>query len=183
MRGFFILTATITIAAAVGAVTLRNLVHCALCLIAAFCGIGAAFVLLQAPFLAAIQLLVYVGAIAVLILFAIMLTRHVTGDETLRDLRVGWLLVLLLAAALFGLIVAGLAREPILRASPPAAPGGSPADLGQALMTSHVLPFELVSILLTAALIGAVVVAMEARRRGHDNGAQEAPGPGHSQRP
>ena len=85
---FWILSA-ITVIGAILAITMRNLVHCVLSLILFFLGIAGHYLLLRADFLFAVQVLIYIGAVAVLILFAIMLTRHVTGTEGPREVLGG----------------------------------------------------------------------------------------------
>jgi len=135
----------------------RNMVRAAVALIFSFCGIAALFVLLEAEFLAAVQVLIYVGGITILLLFAIMLTGRI-GARTTRVINdqvvpgavaAGGLLLGLLYAFL-----RGLGRP----AGPPALPETAPA-LGRALLTTHLLPFEVVSVLLLAALVGAIVLA------------------------
>src|ERR1041384_704972 len=89
MDTVFWILSIITAVGALLAVTLRNLVHCVLSLILFFFGIAAHYFLLRADFLGAVQILIYVGAVAVLILFAIMLTRNVTGTEGPREILGG----------------------------------------------------------------------------------------------
>ncbi|MEI8166982.1 MAG: NADH-quinone oxidoreductase subunit J, partial [Chloroflexales bacterium] len=92
----FGLIAALIVGAAVMVVTARNVIHAALWLIASFFGVAALYMLLEAEFIAVVQILVYVGAIAILILFAIMLTRQVTG-EGVRQLTERWWVSLLVA--------------------------------------------------------------------------------------
>src|SRR2546428_11839364 len=89
METIFWILSAITVIGAILAITLRNLVHCVLSLILFFFGIGAHYFLLRADFLGAVQILIYIGAVAVLILFAIMLTRNVTGTEGPREILGG----------------------------------------------------------------------------------------------
>ena len=100
---FLILSAFI-LGAAIAVVTVKNIIHSALWLIASFFGVAALYLLMEAEFVAVVQVLVYVGAISILILFAIMLTRHVTG-EGVRQLYKRWWVALLVAAGLFGLLI------------------------------------------------------------------------------
>src|SRR5215208_309448 len=93
-----------TLAAGIMVVTVKNIIHSALWLIASFFGAAALYLLMEAEFIAVVQVLVYVGAISILILFAIMLTRHVTG-EGVRQLYNRWWISLVVAAALFGLLI------------------------------------------------------------------------------
>ena len=167
--GFFLLSA-FTLVAGVMVVTVRNIIHAALWLIASFFSVGALYLLMEAEFIAIVQVLVYVGAISILVLFAIMLTRHVTG-EGVRQLYQRWWVALLVAAALFGLlIVPTVAQHDWERALQAQAPANvtSAVDIGKKFMGEYLLPFELASVLLLVALIGAIVIAFEersARRR------------------
>jgi NADH-quinone oxidoreductase subunit J len=158
---FWILSA-ITVIGAVLAMTLRNLVHCVLALILFFLGIAGHYFLLRADFLAAVQILLYVGAVAVLILFAIMLTRHVTGTEGEREVLGGkWWAGMGTAIILAGLLWAVIGGDPMTTQLAAGAPGTSVADIGQVLVSNWVVPLEAMGVLLTAALIGAVVIALE----------------------
>jgi NADH-quinone oxidoreductase subunit J len=165
---FFLLSA-LTLVAAVMVVTVRNIIHAALWLITSFFCVAALYLLMEAEFVAVVQVLVYVGAISILILFAIMLTRHVTG-EGVRQLYQRWWIALVVAAALFGLLVVPtmLNYQPQWDRVPPAAPGQETAiasvrELGTAFMREYLLPFEIASVLLLVALIGAIVIAYEER--------------------
>jgi NADH-quinone oxidoreductase subunit J len=155
---FYILSA-ITLLGGLAAVTLRNTVHCALAVTVAFAGLALLFLQLDAQFAGFAQILIYIGAVAILVVFAILLTRS-SEDETGNVFSKTWLAGLVIAAAVFAVL--GLA---IVRTSP-MLPGSSPApavtvhEIGDALMTRYVLPLEIVALLLTAALIGAVIVAM-----------------------
>jgi NADH:ubiquinone oxidoreductase subunit 6 (subunit J) len=170
----FLIFAVFTLGGGLAVVTQRNLFHAALSLMLSLFGGAGLFVLLVAPFLAAVQVLVYIGAIAVLILFAIMLTRRVMGLE--NPINTQWVGASLVALALF--IVLLLTITPLgddifgerLSAELPTDSDQAPAveyvtieRLGTALSTrdGFVLPFEIVSLLLTSALIGAIVVARE----------------------
>src|SRR5689334_9432383 len=100
----FLALSVLTLVAAVMVVTVKNIIHSALWLITSFFGVGALYLLMEAEFIAIVQVLVYVGAISILILFAIMLTRHVTG-EGVRQLYQRWWIALIVAAALFGVLI------------------------------------------------------------------------------
>jgi NADH-quinone oxidoreductase subunit J len=100
---FFLLSA-LTLAAGLMVVTVKNIIHSALWLIASFFSVAALYLLMEAEFIAIVQVLIYVGAISILILFAIMLTRHVTG-EGVRQLYQRWWVALIVAGALFGLLI------------------------------------------------------------------------------
>lgn len=159
----FAIIAGITIAAAVAAMSLRNLVHCALALSVAFAGLAVVYLQLNAQFVGFAQLLVYVGAVAILIVFAILLTRG--GAEAERNVfSASWLtgagvaagVLLLLCWAISHSVVANREPERAIT-SPPEAPVRL---IGEALMSRYVVPLEVAALLLTAALIGAVIIAM-----------------------
>jgi NADH-quinone oxidoreductase subunit J len=170
----FLMTAAVTLAAALMVVLGPNLVHAALWLILALAGVTVLFVLLDAGFLAVVQVAVYIGAIAILIIFAVMLTRHVTADTGPHVTRTWWLAALT-ALVLFGGLIAMLTQIPSLSGVAPALPGNpenSVAELGRSLVSldQYVLPFETASVLLLAALIGAIVVALPPKASGTDGG-------------
>jgi NADH-quinone oxidoreductase subunit J len=155
----FWVVAVLTIAGGLAAVLLKNLVHCALSVAVAFAGLALLFLQLDAQFAGFAQILVYIGAVAILIVFAILLTRSSeTPAESVFSRT--WLAGLAVAAAVFAVL--GWA---ILQAAPGLPkPGPAPAvtvqQIGEALMGRYVLPLEIVALLLTAALLGAVIVAM-----------------------
>lgn len=159
----FIATAALIVASAVMVVTTRNLVHAALWLIAALFGVAIIFVLLEAGFLAVVQVVVYIGAIAIMFIFAVMLTRKDLLDHGPR-VNKSWPVALALSVLSFGLLcilLAGLG--PALDHLPGLLPPNLDPlmALGLALVSpeAFVLPFEVASILLLAALIGAVYIA------------------------
>lgn len=160
----FIIVAAITFGCALMVVTARNLVHSALWLVAALFGVAIVFAILQAGFLAVVQVVIYIGAIAVLMIFAIMLTRRIAQEATPR-FNENWIWAVLVALVLFAGLVWMLAQQPATQTA--LAPLDVRADplklLGAALVSpnQYVLPFELASVLLLAALIGAIVVAWE----------------------
>ena len=155
----FIILALVTLGGAWGVVSARSVFGSALFLILSFVGVAGLYVLLEAGFLAAVQLLIYVGAIAVLILFAVMLTRRVMAEETsLINEQWG------IAGTIAGLLFAALALLAVgteWRISDAAPPADTIVALGQALLGPYVLPFEVVSIVLLVALIGAIIIARE----------------------
>lgn len=165
----FAVFAVPTAVAALLAVTSRHVVHAALWLVLALGAVAGVYLVLGAEVVALIQLLVYVGAVVVLVLFALMLTRAPIGvrDDLNASPRRR------LAAALAGLATAGLLGGTLLVAiagTPgavslvPDAATGLARPLGQAIFTGWVLPFELLSVLLLAALVGAIAVARGPRR-------------------
>jgi len=170
----FLLTAAATLASGMMVVASPNLVHAALWLIMALAGVTVFFVLLEAGFLAVVQVAVYIGAIAILIIFAVMLTRHVAADSQSQVTR-SWWLAALTSLLLFGGLIAMLTQIPTLTAGAPVLPGNPDdivRDLGQSLVSldQYVLPFETASVLLLAALIGAIVIALPPKAAGAEGG-------------
>jgi NADH-quinone oxidoreductase subunit J len=163
----FLVLSALTLVAAILVVTVKNIIHSALWLITSFFGVGALYLLMEAEFIAVVQVLIYVGAISILVLFAIMLTRHVTG-EGVRQLYQRWWVALIVAAALFSVLIVPTVLNYQWAVVQPAA-GGQPAgiatarELGTAFMREYLLPFEIASVLLLVALIGAIVIAFEER--------------------
>jgi NADH-quinone oxidoreductase subunit J len=162
----FLMTAAVTLGAAVMVVTARNLVHAALYLILTLFGVAVLFVLLNAGFFAVVQVVIYIGAISILMIFAIMLTRRVMQDVG-PTLNPGWWMAALVSVVLFGGLTWMLRSWSGFHTPLPEMPlGVDPLQqLGEALVSpnAYVLPFELASVLLLAALIGAIVVAWERR--------------------
>jgi NADH:ubiquinone oxidoreductase subunit 6 (subunit J) len=144
---------------ALGVVAARRVFHNALFLVVALGSTAGIYVLLSADFLAAVQVLVYVGAIVILILFAIMLTPQpvelpavAPGGQRLASI--------LVALALFGLMAAAIANGPWTLAARPLDQPTS-YDLGRGLLTTFVFPFELASLVLLVGMIGAILLARE----------------------
>jgi len=163
MPASFYILAIFTAASALCAMSLRNLVHCALCLALTFLGVAGLFLHLDAGFVAFAQVLVYVGAVAILIVFAILLTRNADAPE--GPVFSNLLLSIPLALAVAAIFLHAIAFTKIsLAAAPRTAPGAR--ELGQALMTSHVVPLEIIGVLLTVALLGAVVLALPEKEGG-----------------
>ncbi len=162
---FFVFSVFI-LGGALGVVTSHNLIHSALYLILSLFGVAGFFVLLSAPFLAAVQVLVYIGAIAILIIFSVMLTRSMTALRQVRNQQ--WWLALPVVVLLFALLAVGVilpvwGAEGLIGSEPVSDIVATTADLGVALVdgNQYVLPFEVASLLLTAAMIGAIVVARD----------------------
>lgn len=161
----FLIVAAVILAAAVQVVSARNLVHAALWLIVTLFGMAILFVLLEAGFLAAVQVVVYIGAISILIIFAIMLTRRVmqdTGPQTNSQ----WWLAGLLAAVLFGGIFWTLTRVSFPEANTPV-PADSLATLGLQLVSPdfYVVPLVAIGVLLAVGMVGSITVARDDRDR------------------
>lgn len=160
----FIVTAIVTLAAGLMVVTARSLIHAAFWLILALLGVAVMFVLLNAGFFAVVQMVIYIGAIAILMIFAIMLTRRVMKDTGPRFNRGWWLAVLMSLVLLISLVWLTQAWSGSSATMSPLPPDSDPVrDLGLALMSpnGYILPFELASVLLLAAMIGSIVVAWE----------------------
>jgi NADH-quinone oxidoreductase subunit J len=154
--------ATLTVGSGIAAMSLRNLVHCALALMVTFAGLAAFYLQLDAQFVGFAQILVYVGAVAILIVFAILLTRAADPDKeepasrSIAGLAVATCAFVVLAIAVFS--------SRALVQVQPAAPKVSVQLIGRQLMSRYILPLEVIGLLLTAALIGAVIIAMQEKK-------------------
>ncbi|HWQ84865.1 MAG TPA: NADH-quinone oxidoreductase subunit J, partial [Anaerolineales bacterium] len=162
LQVIFILVAAATLGAALMTVIVGNMIHAALWLIVSLFGIAVVYVLLNAGFLAVAQVVIYIGAIAILVIFAIMLTRSVAVDQgTQINSNWGWGAVL--ALALFGALVWVLSSWPGINTGAQALPVGQDTvlQLGEALLApnQYLLVFEVASVLLLAALIGSIMIA------------------------
>jgi NADH-quinone oxidoreductase subunit J len=167
---FFYVIAATMVGAALVVVTSRNVVRSALALIVVFAGVAAQFVFLAAEFVAVTQVLVYIGAIMVLMLFGIMLTRAKIGtdlDMTNEHWWVGALTGLLLIGVMgYALVDAfGDDRLPAERQVEIVNNGAASnsAAVGDSIFSQYLIPFEVVSVLLLAALVGAIVIARKDR--------------------
>ena len=162
MFTLFVLGA-LTLAGAVASLCLRNLVHCALALAVSFTGLAAVYLSLGAQFVGFAQLLVYVGAVAILMVFAILLTRGVeSGRQAIFSSN--WFAGVGVGAAVFAVLASIVLSSPASRGEVGPAPQVNVAQIGDKLMTHYILPLEVLGLLLTAALIGAVLVALHERR-------------------
>ncbi len=155
----FLALAAVSLVGALGTVVMRNIVHSALFLILLFFGVAGLYVLLEADFLFAVQVLIYVGAVATLILFAIMLTRGVRGEQPQMNNQI--VPAVILSAVLFAGILAPVILNTAWPASSDAPPASTVNLLGQELMGTYALPFEVAGVLLLVALVGAIIVARE----------------------
>lgn len=155
----FVIIAGLIIAAAVAAMTLRNLVHSALAVALAFGGLAAAYLQLGAQFVGLTQILVYVGAVAILIVFAVLLTRGGEAPEK-SVFSASWFWGAAIAASVFGLLACAINHSFASQHPLPPPPSATVKEIGHDLMTKYVLPLEVIGLLLTAALIGAVIIAM-----------------------
>ena len=165
----FILFAGLAVGCAVAMVAQRNPLYSAISLIGVFISLAALYVMLAAPFIAAVQVIVYAGAIMVLVVFVIMLLN--VEEEVRRRLRLRFLIpsAILLAAVLVAeaafVIYFVQAREPT---PGPQDPGmsdvGLTVSIGKGLFTTYLLPFEITSVLLLMAIVGAMTLARRAQR-------------------
>jgi NADH-quinone oxidoreductase subunit J len=158
----FLLVALFTLGSGFMVVTTRNLVHAALWLVSTLFGVAVTYALLSAAFLAVVQVVVYIGAIAILFIFAVMLTRKDMRDQGPQMNANWWFGALLSVLVFIGLLFllqgwGGLAKT----AAEIPAGFDAIAELGDALVSpnAYVLPFEVASVLLVAALVGAVYLA------------------------
>jgi len=159
LQFIFIILSVITLGAALAVVTSKNLFHSALFMVLSFVGVAGLYVLLEAGFLAAVQILVYVGAIAILIIFAIMLTRRLMAKDLVQR-NAQWGVSSLVALLFFAVLGFVLLRVnwPVVEA---AVPRESISILGQELMSTYAVPFEVASVLLLVALVGSIIIARE----------------------
>jgi len=158
----FLLCAVLIIVSALMVVTTRKLIHAALWLVAALFGVAILYAILQAGFLAVVQVVVYIGAIAILFIFAVMLTRREMLDKGAQT-RANWWLPALLGLLILAGLVFLILGQPAFGRTAAAMPEGVDTlrNLGTALVSpdAFVLPFEVASVLLLAALVGSVYVA------------------------
>ncbi len=161
----FISFALVTVFSAIMVVSLRNLFHAALWLIVTLLSVASIFALLGASFFAAVQILVYIGAIAILLIFAVMLTRNIMSDEMTQTNR-AWGLAIILVAIIFFIIISQISTwsgfsQPL--ADLTLTGQESILALGKGFVSPNgfALPFETASVLLLAALLGGVYIAMD----------------------
>ena len=183
IRIVFGIIASLGILMALGTVLARNLVHAALFLMAFFFLIACQFVLLEAEFMAAMQVLVYIGAVAIILMFGIMLTRNIQGDETTSGRWTSKIPAALIAGGMLALLIAGIVEEkgsqtrlawteikvrpkfyePTVKGLSEEPRSAAIADMGRAvgneMLQRYLISFEVAGLLLTAALVGAVVLA------------------------
>ena len=158
----FYIVSALTLAFAVGMILFRELIYSAISMVACFMGVAGIYVLLNAELVAAAQVLIYVGAISILVIFAIMLTRHRKGDIWLFFHR-QTLLALPIA------IAGGIALIAILATANYSSTdvGHNPSEetIAQLLFNEYAFPFEMVSLVLLVAMVGAILLAKKEKRR------------------
>jgi NADH-quinone oxidoreductase subunit J len=155
----FILIAILMLAAALAAATLRKLMHAALSFAVALVGLAAFFFLLGAEFVGLVQIFIYIGAVAVLIVFTILLTRR--DDEKDRGFNWGGVAV---AIAVFGVLLWAIFKTQSVSVIAPQIETLTVKRIGEVLMTNYIWPLQCVGLLLTAALIGALILVVEEKR-------------------
>ncbi|SPE51417.1 NADH-ubiquinone oxidoreductase chain J [Verrucomicrobia bacterium] len=163
MSWSFWIIAALTIAGAVAALSLRNLVHCALALAITLASLALVYLQLDAQFVGLAQILVYIGAVAILVVIAILLTG---GSEPPSEpiFSSSWAVGVAIAGVVFGVVGGMMCASKAAKAELPPAPEATVRQIGAQLMTRYVLPLEVVGLLLTAALIGAALIALREER-------------------
>ena len=156
--------------------TLRRLVHCALALTVAFAGLAGLYLNLGAEFVGLAQLLVYVGAIAILVVFAILLTRGGEGAEE-HVFSPHGVAGAVIALAVFAVLAWAVETSALAgtQGAGGAAPSNTMQQIGLALMQRYVLPLEVIALMLTAAMIGAVLLALREKRATRDQNLSQRP--------
>ena len=156
---FFALLSALAVGGGLGVVVTRNVVHAALFLLLSLLAVSGLYIVLIAEFLALVQIFIYGGAIIIVLLFAIMLTRSREYPRISDNSQ--WPLAAVASLTFFGLMTVAFATNPI-RAE--ARTGVAFSDLGRSLFTDWALPFEIASLLLLVALVGAIVIARPEER-------------------
>ena len=156
----FSILAILTLGGGLGVVVTRNVVHAALFLLVSLVAVAGLYLILFAEFLALVQVLIYGGAIIIVLLFAIMLTR--SGEYPRISDNKQWPLAIVAAAAVFGVLTASFLWIERPEAS---AEGPGITGIGNKLFTDWAVPFEIASLLLLVALIGAIIIAGNPGRR------------------
>ncbi len=161
MNGAFVIIALIALTGAAGAVALRQTVHCVLCLAVVLVGVAMLYLQLGAQFLGFAQILVYIGAVTILILFAILLTRNSGLNLSESPFSAGRSIGLLISGAVFFCLARAIQKTPAIQPAAAADAEASVKAIGESLMTEYVLPFEVIALILTAAMIGATTIALK----------------------
>ena len=154
----------LTVASAIAAMSLSNLIHCVLALAVSFLGVAMLFLRLGAEFVGFAQILVYIGAVAILIVFAILLTRS-GGEEPKPFFNAQWWFGLAIAVAVFGCLAFAIIGGKSIEQGTLTGNTTSVKQIGTELMTNYVLPLEVIGVLLTAAMLGAVIIAWQKEER------------------
>jgi NADH-quinone oxidoreductase subunit J len=150
---FWVLT-VLTVGSAVGVVAVRDLIRAVVLLITSFLGVAGLYITLSADFVAVVQVLIYAGAISVLILFAIMLTPRASRDNAETFMQIPGLLL----AGLVTFTIAFVSLETEWSEANNSFPEDTAAVIGEALLDKYVLPFEMASVLLLVAMLGSILL-------------------------
>jgi NADH-quinone oxidoreductase subunit J len=154
---FFILS-VFAIGGAVFMINLTKVMHMAIALAFTFLSIAGIYFLLEAEFLAVIQILIYTGAITILMIFGIMLTKH-NEEERGKTSMVAEVGKFSVVTVLFAILMWAIAQLSLPSVNPPKTDSSNVQALGEAVFTTYVIPFELTSVLLLVALVGAILLA------------------------
>ena len=166
----FAIVAVVALVSGIGVVTTRNVAHAALFLLVSLASVAGVFILLVAEFLALVQILIYGGAVTIVLLFALMLTR--TEDFSKEGVNRQWAVGAVAALGVFGAMAAVVLGD---RLDTQELRGPGLQELGSDLFTNWVVPFEIASLVLLMALIGAIILA---RASDSDSGNGSTPGSG-----
>ena len=158
----FWLVSVFILGGGIGVVVTRNVVHAALFLLVSLGAVAGVYLILFAEFLALVQILIYGGAVIIVVIFAIMLTR--SRDYPLISDNRQWPLAAVAAMGLFGVILASFLVNKVRGTEPVAGDLSFTSDLAEPLFTDWAVPFEIASLVLLVALIGAIVIARDRER-------------------
>lgn len=161
-EGAFYFIAVAVVGCAIGMVAFKNLIHSAISMVCCFIGVAGLYILLHAELLAAAQVLIYVGAISILIIFAIMLTRHRTGDIRIFFHRQSWIAIPIVATVAV-ILTAVLASSDFNTTEAGANP--STEEVSHIIFDQYAFPFEVASLVLLVAMVGAVLLASKERKQ------------------
>lgn len=154
----FFIFAILAIGGAIFAISFTRVVHMVISLAVTFLSLAGLYVLLNAEFVAFVQVLIYAGAISILMIFGIMMTKHADEEQELKRPLHTWLLGIG-AAGLFGILFYAIQNSTFPEPGVLEAGENNTMEIGKLIFNVHVIPFELMSVLLTVAFIGAIVVA------------------------
>jgi NADH-quinone oxidoreductase subunit J len=174
----FVIVSLITLIGAIGALAFRQIVHSVLCLAITFTGVAMLYLQLGAQFLGFAQFLVYIGAVTILILFAILLTKNSGPTMSTSPFSSGIGSGLIVGGSVLACLCWAILRTPGLDPTPVADPNATVKAIGLALMSDYVIPLEVIALLLTAAMVGAIVIAMNESQLNETKGKPSAPAKG-----
>lgn len=155
----FMFFAVLVFGGAVWMITFTRVVHMVIALSFTFLSLAGLYILLEAEFVAFVQVLIYAGAITILMIFGIMMTKHGDAEEIQPLKLLHHILLLLGTLGFLGIIAYAVSQANFPQPAPFDAGEDNTRAIGEALFTQHVIPFELVSVLLTVAFIGAIILA------------------------